>query len=199
MGEDKREYSLPTADSNWGWCADWCKPSGTPTGANILKETEMHILSDRECDEFGYSINSNVSLEVCAAKKKPFPKIQILNRLESRRRPGNYRYQPDGYRTDYKGTDGKFDFYLGGQDSCQGDSGGPLVVYLPYKDQLRAFTIGVVSRGAGCANFNQPGIFSKVSAHLDWIYSKAGNGKCGDSSSKRRSSGMREDYYYNEQ
>ena len=52
-----------------------------------------------------------------------------------------------------------------------GDSGGPL--YRWYEDksheQKRAHIIGVVSRGTGCANFNLPGIFSRVSKHLDWI------------------------------
>ena len=84
----------------------------------------------------------------------------------------------------YKAMQCSHDFKLGHQEIkikhlfVAGDSGGPLIVYLPYKGELRAFTIGVVSRGSGCANFNQPGVFSKVSAHLDWIYSKAGGGKC---------------------
>lgn len=178
ISEDRREFSLPTSDRNWGWCADWCKPNKKQTGSQYLQETEMDLLNDRQCDILGYTINANVSYELCAGKKQVFPKVQVFNRLENRQRPGNFRYEPDGFETDFKGTEGKFDFYLGGQDSCQGDSGGPLIVYLPYRGKLRAFTIGVVSRGAGCANFNQPGVFSKVSAHLDWIYSKAGHGKC---------------------
>ena len=53
-----------------------------------------------------------------------------------------------------------------------GDSGGPL--YLWDKDkgkgrkEKRATIIGVVSRGTGCANFNKPGIFTKIQHHLKW-------------------------------
>jgi secreted trypsin-like serine protease len=61
-----------------------------------------------------------------------------------------------------------------------GDSGGPLFRWYgdgPGTDH-RAYIIGVVSRGTGCANFNQPGIYSRVSRHLDWIHEMTKDGNC---------------------
>ena len=61
-----------------------------------------------------------------------------------------------------------------------GDSGGPL--YLWDKDkgrkEKRATIIGVVSRGTGCANFNKPGIFTKIQHHLKWIKKVIATGDC---------------------
>ena len=51
-----------------------------------------------------------------------------------------------------------------GIDSCSGDSGGPLVCDVGGAATL----VGVVSRGAGCANEGFPGLYTAV--HTDtWI------------------------------
>lgn len=56
--------------------------------------------------------------------------------------------------------------YKEGKDACQGDSGGPLA----WKDAADLnYLMGIVSWGYGCAEFNWPGVYTKVTNYLDWI------------------------------
>jgi len=61
----------------------------------------------------------------------------------------------------------------GGKDSCQGDSGGPLVA-LPTSNNEKPTLVGIVSWGFQCAKPYYPGIYSRVSAQREWIYSVTG-------------------------
>ena len=56
----------------------------------------------------------------------------------------------------------------GGIDSCQGDSGGPIA---GLDMEGRAYQIGVVSYGWGCAEAGKPGVYARVSHYADWIKS----------------------------
>lgn len=53
----------------------------------------------------------------------------------------------------------------GGADTCQGDSGGPLMYH---SDKWQV--VGIVSWGHGCGSPSTPGVYTKVTAYLDWIY-----------------------------
>jgi len=50
-------------------------------------------------------------------------------------------------------------------DACQGDSGGPLV----YKGPDGPVLVGTVSFGEGCGKQFKYGVYTRVSAHRDWI------------------------------
>ncbi|XP_025263601.1 venom protease-like [Camponotus floridanus] len=62
-------------------------------------------------------------------------------------------------------------FAQGGKDSCQGDSGGPLMSPNP-RDNKFYYVIGVVSYGFRCAEPGFPGVYTKVTAFLDFITSQ---------------------------
>ncbi|CAB4059579.1 unnamed protein product [Lepeophtheirus salmonis] len=65
-------------------------------------------------------------------------------------------------------------FYFGGSDSCTGDSGGPLYTW----KKRYAVLIGIVSRGYGCALYNQAGVYARISAKLSWIKDIIKDGDC---------------------
>lgn len=62
----------------------------------------------------------------------------------------------------------------GGQDSCQGDSGGPIFA----KQGEDVVQVGLVSWGIGCARPNAPGVYTRVTNYLGWLYGKT-NGAVG--------------------
>ncbi|XP_068233926.1 trypsin-1-like isoform X2 [Palaemon carinicauda] len=53
----------------------------------------------------------------------------------------------------------------GGKDSCVGDSGGPMTV----QENGRHVLVGITSFGKGCGFKDSPGIYTRVTAFLDWI------------------------------
>jgi secreted trypsin-like serine protease len=57
----------------------------------------------------------------------------------------------------------------GGIDTCQGDSGGPLAIQVDGRWTLG----GITSWGNGCASPGFPGLYTRVTAYLDWIRSRS--------------------------
>lgn len=55
------------------------------------------------------------------------------------------------------------------RDSCKGDSGGPLVSEGP---EGRWTQVGIVSFGYGCGRKGYPGVYTRITQYLLWIYLK---------------------------
>lgn len=52
-------------------------------------------------------------------------------------------------------------------DEYLGDSGGPMVLQ---RESDKRFQLGgVISWGIGCAESNQPGVYTRISEFRDWI------------------------------
>ncbi len=143
------------------------------------------MLTGPQCAHFGQALEANQTIELCTGRKTRFEYIYQFRRVVTSSRM--VLFKTEGRVQNRLGIrDHKYDFYLGGTDSCQGDSGGPLFRWYRVgsggrggnSEDLRAFVIGTVSRGTGCANFNQPGIFSRVTKHLDWIRRVTRDGNC---------------------
>ncbi|XP_049614230.1 transmembrane protease serine 9-like isoform X3 [Syngnathus scovelli] len=66
-------------------------------------------------------------------------------------------------------------FLEGGKDTCLGDPGGPMV---NEQDSIWIQS-GIISFGFGCAQPNQPGVYTRVSSYQSWINSRISTDKPG--------------------
>ena len=53
-------------------------------------------------------------------------------------------------------------------------TGGPLWKWMPMKFgkriEKRAFIVGIVSRGLGCARKDSPGVYTRTKKYIKWMY-----------------------------
>ena len=72
-------------------------------------------------------------------------------------------------------------YFKGGVDACRGDSGGPFVIVDRNKLPKLA---GLISWGRGCARFDTPSVYTKITPYLSWIRRSVeilnGNVECND-------------------
>lgn len=57
----------------------------------------------------------------------------------------------------------------GDKDACGGDSGGPLMHEINEDNNYRVYQIGIVSYGFRCAEPGYPGVYTRITAYIDWI------------------------------
>lgn len=79
------------------------------------------------------------------------------------------------YQNSFSITENMLCTLTAGKDACQGDSGGPLVKQI---SDGRWVQVGVVSFGLGCAQPDQPGVFTKVANYIDWITTTTASSTC---------------------
>merc|ERR1740131_253678 len=154
----------------------------------------MNLLTDEECKEVHeVDLAVNYEAELCTGKKHNFPK-DIFSFERKKKKKTKQKEQEDEakkagikekptkylYNTNKKykkiaadisiPKDYPYKWFLGGSDACQGDSGGPMWRNVKGENNtVRAFQIGVVSRGSGCASFNKPGIYGSIKYAYPWI------------------------------
>merc|ERR1719309_1376875 len=166
-GDDSVEES-----EKWGFCQDHCKYKGGTKKqeenilAGKLQETKLHILPMAHCKSLITKRNYNFfgKFEFCAGRKKRF----------------TYKFKEKNFLGLNKNRKYPYDYYVSSTDTCSGDSGGGVYQWRKGIPTL----IGIVSRGwgskddNGCAEFNFPGVYTRVMRYLEWIYTNTKSGYC---------------------
>jgi len=158
---------------NWGYCSYHCHLKGIHHNTELM-EARMDILSTKECLSFAEMddlIDFQPDKELCGGRD-----------ISEEQRIVRYTYHRGEFVEDKGAKDEDPKLKIGGGDTCQGDSGGPLIRWVKVKQgrqvKRKAFLIGVVSRGKGCANFNSPGVYTRIAYWLPWLRQHMGSGQC---------------------
>jgi hypothetical protein len=180
-----------------GLCSDNCRDEHTEkplqfTNVNLLTKKECQYFLNTS------NLQYKPDMEMCAGKKWLFPEkrlfffkmgkskeekkidMELRNKLRKNKssgydevytKPQRFKFVYQTELQDFEGLqDGyPYNWYVGGSDSCQGDSGGPLWRNVKTEAEVRGTQLGVVARGEGCAVFNQPGIYTRVTQIYSWI------------------------------
>ena len=163
----KGEMAYHNATSNWGFCQKSC--SFPDTRIHPLQEAQLTILKKLECRKLHKYVKIDLSKELCAARKfltvvAKYKAILVRKTYIDENILSRYKFKKLGIASSKPS--------YGGVDACFGDSGGPLWKWFHSgnsKDLPRAFLIGVVSRGSGCAKRNEAGIYTRIKMYSKWI------------------------------
>eukprot|EP00094_Tigriopus_californicus_P005766 TCALIF_05559-PA protein Name:"Similar to ST14 Suppressor of tumorigenicity 14 protein (Homo sapiens)" AED:0.72 eAED:0.74 QI:0/0/0/0.5/1/1/6/0/440 len=164
------------SEGTWGVCSNHCESYNTSTS---IQEAKLSLLTPEKCKDATNSMSIDPTHEFCAAFRHN-ESISFVTYVE----------KANGFEKITEGVESQT--YLGGRAACQGDSGGPLWVWAyrhlkpmseltleeKRKLEIRAYQIGVVSRGNGCAYRNQPGAYTSVHEFKDFIREKSSAGGC---------------------
>jgi len=161
--------------NSWGFCSYHCKLSGAQHNTKLM-EASIQVFKPDVCKKLVSNMDDpqgfNPTKDMCAGKL-----IKGKNRLKT------YTYSGGTYSEDQVAApNGHPPVEIGGSDACQGDSGGPMVKWQRIKKNGRvmqkAYLIGIVSRGEGCAYADLPGLYTRVTYWLDWITRNMGQDSC---------------------
>jgi len=150
--------------SGWGFCSEDCFKEGMRFDQQ-LNEASPRVFTEEDCQKLTSPGDKyQRQKDLCAGQI--ISNAQVVKGFKSSGgRTGGWEYT-DIIKNDI--------LDIGGSDACQGDSGGPLVTYVEIntrgnRRKEKAFLVGIVSRGQGCAYHNQPGIYVRVTSYLDWL------------------------------
>jgi len=159
-----------TSKTDWAYCNGDCEKGKWMRDVRFnrdLQEAPVKLLDPETCKKFNKKT------------KKSNPKYEgdkeLCGGYPADHTQKIYGYKAEeghvGYGLKIVREEGlmKTDLVIGGTDSCQGDSGGPLTTWKTRNGIRKAFQIGIVSRGSGCAYANKPAIFTRVNYFYDWI------------------------------
>eukprot|EP00325_Prymnesiales_sp_UTEX-LB-985_P023832 CAMPEP_0174719236 /NCGR_PEP_ID=MMETSP1094-20130205/30861_1 /TAXON_ID=156173 /ORGANISM="Chrysochromulina brevifilum, Strain UTEX LB 985" /LENGTH=420 /DNA_ID=CAMNT_0015919507 /DNA_START=81 /DNA_END=1343 /DNA_ORIENTATION=- len=166
---------LSTTVSGWGavWSDNHMQYLCTRTDGSTGYYTYDVSPSEASISSCATNPNYNAAiLTTLDASKKQYPdKLRVLNNVEVQSTSTCESLQPVDYYSSTQFCAGHYPG--GGSDSCTGDSGGPLVVGSPPASNAQVTLVGVVSYGNGCALPNSAGVYSRVSAFVEWIMDNA--------------------------
>ena len=157
---------------DWGWCDKDCayRKDTNPSSQQALF-VAVNIISQSRCRKMAKERHVNTSIELCAGDDRPVKvPSKFIATPNAADGASTYQFHKVGRNGSHNLMMGRDERFLGGKDACKGDSGGPLWSYLGSSDETRrAFLVGIVSRGSGCAVYNSPGIYTRVRSFVKWI------------------------------
>ena len=88
-----------------------------------LKEALLDVLEPDECKQLGENLGADPRKELCAGKKKLFPKVKRFKRIYSKKKHA-YWFKLSGLKTNYLSIKHRSkNYYYGGEGDCQGKLG----------------------------------------------------------------------------